>query len=74
MEEGNCLNDDSSNGHETSGYSIKPPANILVLEGDCLDTSGDAGEQESYLVLHPYLCHPVIPFFERSLTKFSFFF
>ncbi|KAK1256943.1 Condensin-2 complex subunit H2 [Acorus gramineus] len=29
---------------------VRPPANMLVLEGDCLDTSGDAGELESYLL------------------------
>ncbi|XP_020095468.1 condensin-2 complex subunit H2 [Ananas comosus] len=28
----------------------KPPANLLVLEGDCLDSSGDSGELESYLL------------------------
>ncbi|XP_073005673.1 condensin-2 complex subunit H2 [Typha latifolia] len=28
----------------------KPPANLLVLEGDCLDTCGDAGELESYML------------------------
>lgn len=29
---------------------VKAPANLVVLEGDCLDTTGDAGELESYLV------------------------
>lgn len=29
---------------------VKPPANLVVLEGDCLDTSGDSGELESYLL------------------------
>ncbi|XP_050220005.1 condensin-2 complex subunit H2 [Mercurialis annua] len=29
---------------------VKPPANLVVLEGDCLDTTGDAGELESYLL------------------------
>ncbi|KAJ6323420.1 hypothetical protein OIU76_010847 [Salix suchowensis] len=29
---------------------VKPPANLVVLEGDCLDTSGDGGELESYLL------------------------
>nr|GMD79116.1 condensin-2 complex subunit H2 [Ipomoea batatas] len=29
---------------------VKAPANLVVLEGDCLDTTGDAGELESYLL------------------------
>lgn len=29
---------------------VKAPANLVVLEGDCLDVTGDAGELESYLV------------------------
>ncbi|KAI7991541.1 Condensin-2 complex subunit H2 [Camellia lanceoleosa] len=28
----------------------KPPANLIVLEGDCLDVTGDGNELESYLV------------------------
>ncbi|KAF8017480.1 hypothetical protein BT93_H2605 [Corymbia citriodora subsp. variegata] len=31
-------------------YFVKPPANLVVLEGDCLDTSDAAGELESYLL------------------------
>ncbi|XP_015899894.3 condensin-2 complex subunit H2 isoform X2 [Ziziphus jujuba] len=31
-------------------YLAKPPANLDVREGDCLDSSGDAGELESYLL------------------------
>ncbi|KVH95130.1 Non-SMC condensin II complex, subunit H2-like protein, partial [Cynara cardunculus var. scolymus] len=29
---------------------VKPPANLVVLEGDCLDASGDSGELDSYLL------------------------
>lgn len=29
---------------------VKAPANLVVLEGDCLDVTGDAGELESYLL------------------------
>ncbi|GAB2266685.1 hypothetical protein Dimus_001679 [Dionaea muscipula] len=29
---------------------IKPPSNLVVLEGDCLDSTGDGGELESYLL------------------------
>lgn len=29
---------------------VRPPANLLVVEGDCLDTTGDAGELETYLL------------------------
>lgn len=31
-------------------HFVKPPANLVVLEGDCLDTTADGGELESYLV------------------------
>lgn len=31
--------------------SVKPPANLVVLEGDCFDASGDNGELDSYLVI-----------------------
>ncbi|XP_052208571.1 condensin-2 complex subunit H2 [Diospyros lotus] len=31
-------------------HFVKPPANLVVLEGDCLDTSGDGSELESYLL------------------------
>ncbi|XP_010548979.1 PREDICTED: condensin-2 complex subunit H2 [Tarenaya hassleriana] len=45
----NCL--DSSNGRDSCpSHFLKPPSNIVVLEGDCLDTSGDGGELESYLL------------------------
>ncbi|XP_022973800.1 condensin-2 complex subunit H2-like [Cucurbita maxima] len=30
--------------------TVKPPANLVVLEGDCLDASGDNGELDSYLL------------------------
>ncbi|CAJ1963357.1 unnamed protein product [Sphenostylis stenocarpa] len=29
---------------------IKPPANLVVLEGDCFDAGGDGGELESFLL------------------------
>ncbi|XP_024027056.1 condensin-2 complex subunit H2 [Morus notabilis] len=29
---------------------VKAPANLVVFEGDCLDSGGDAGELESYLL------------------------
>ncbi|KAJ6430877.1 hypothetical protein OIU84_018392 [Salix udensis] len=49
VEARNCL--DSSTSKDTSFYQfVKPPANLVVLEGDCLDTSGDGGELESYLL------------------------
>ncbi|RZB64707.1 Condensin-2 complex subunit H2 isoform B [Glycine soja] len=31
-------------------HFIKPPANLVVLEGDCLDAGGDGGELESFLL------------------------
>ncbi|KAL0434038.1 UNVERIFIED_CONTAM: Condensin-2 complex subunit H2 [Sesamum latifolium] len=30
-------------------HFVRPPANLVVLEGECLDSGGDAGELESYL-------------------------
>ncbi|KAG6468951.1 condensin-2 complex subunit H2-like [Zingiber officinale] len=36
--------------NESSKLCAKPPANLLVLEGDCLDSSGDGSELESYLL------------------------
>ncbi|VVA37149.1 PREDICTED: condensin-2 complex subunit H2 [Prunus dulcis] len=45
----NCL--DSPVGRDAPLNSfVKPPANLVVLEGDCLDTTGDFGELESYLL------------------------
>ncbi|KAF5752186.1 hypothetical protein HS088_TW01G00093 [Tripterygium wilfordii] len=42
---------DSSNSKDISlTHFVKPPANLVVLEGDCLDTTGDGGELESYLL------------------------
>ncbi|KAJ9549408.1 hypothetical protein OSB04_021951, partial [Centaurea solstitialis] len=42
---------DSSHGNDTLlKCCVKPPANLVVLEGDCLDASGDSGELESYLL------------------------
>ncbi|KAL0323448.1 UNVERIFIED_CONTAM: Condensin-2 complex subunit H2 [Sesamum angustifolium] len=31
-------------------HFVRPPANLVVLEGECLDSGGDAGELESYLL------------------------
>uniref|UniRef100_A0A7N0T1Z6 Condensin-2 complex subunit H2 n=1 Tax=Kalanchoe fedtschenkoi TaxID=63787 RepID=A0A7N0T1Z6_KALFE len=42
---------DSTSGKDAiASHFVKPPANLVVLEGDCLDTTGDAGELESYLL------------------------
>ncbi|GLT32523.1 hypothetical protein SLA2020_071860 [Shorea laevis] len=49
VEAKNCL--DSSVSKETLlNHFVKPPANLVVLEGDCLDTAGDGNELESYLL------------------------
>lgn len=49
VEEKNSL--DCTAGKEVNlDHFIKPPANLVVLEGDCLDATGDGGELESYLV------------------------
>ncbi|KAL4311384.1 hypothetical protein GQ457_01G030600 [Hibiscus cannabinus] len=42
--------DSSSNKDALVNHFVKPPANLVVLEGDCLDTSGDGSELESYLL------------------------
>ncbi|KAL8208324.1 hypothetical protein R6Q57_007736 [Mikania cordata] len=42
---------DNSNDRNTPlNTFVKPPANLVVLEGDCLDIGGDIGELESYLL------------------------
>ncbi|KAJ9154524.1 hypothetical protein P3X46_027847 [Hevea brasiliensis] len=42
---------DASTSKDDSFYHfVKPPANLIVLEGDCLDASVDGGELESYLL------------------------
>ncbi|KAK1591031.1 hypothetical protein Q3G72_001131 [Acer saccharum] len=42
---------DSSSSKDTfSNHFVKPPANLVVLEGDCLDTTGDGTELETYLL------------------------
>ncbi|KAL8486197.1 hypothetical protein ACS0TY_023047 [Phlomoides rotata] len=42
---------DSAIGKDTpSSHFVRPPANLVVLEGECLDVGGDAGELESYLL------------------------
>lgn len=55
VEAKNCL-DTQSDRDPSLNYFVKPPANLVVLEGDCLDSGGDAGELESYLVIE------VLPF------------
>lgn len=42
--------DSSVNKETLLNHFVKPPANLVVLEGDCLDTSGDGNELESYLL------------------------
>ncbi|KAL4570344.1 hypothetical protein LXL04_025996 [Taraxacum kok-saghyz] len=42
--------DRSKDSNTPLNSHVKPPANLVVLEGDCLDTSGDSGELESYLL------------------------
>ncbi|XP_057957889.1 condensin-2 complex subunit H2 [Malania oleifera] len=49
VEEKNCL-DISTGKDASSNHFVKPPANLVVLEGDCLDTTGEGGELESYLL------------------------
>lgn len=50
----NCL-DGVTSKDTFLDHFIKPPANLVVLEGDCLDSTDDGGELESYLV-HYLLC------------------
>ncbi|CAL9073187.1 unnamed protein product [Musa textilis] len=45
----NCLHDELEK-NESSKHFAKPPANLLVLEGDCLDSCGDSSELETYLL------------------------
>ncbi|KAL6503370.1 Condensin-2 complex subunit H2 [Orobanche gracilis] len=40
---------DSATCREPPSHFMRPPSNLVVLEGECLDT-GDAGELESYLL------------------------
>ncbi|WOK93163.1 hypothetical protein Cni_G01856 [Canna indica] len=49
VEAKNCL-DNGLDKNESSKHLPKPPANLVVLEGDCLDSSGDSSELESYLL------------------------
>ncbi|KAF9622188.1 hypothetical protein IFM89_030046 [Coptis chinensis] len=42
--------DDGHSKDDTSNLFVKPPANLVVLEGDCFDSIGDVGELESYLL------------------------
>ncbi|KAJ0914801.1 putative condensin II complex subunit H2, condensin-2 complex subunit H2 [Helianthus annuus] len=42
--------DKSNDSSTTVNAFVKPPANLVVLEGDCLDVSGESGELESYLL------------------------
>ncbi|KAK9671720.1 hypothetical protein RND81_12G050000 [Saponaria officinalis] len=45
----NCLDNVTSKDIYLDNF-VKPPANLVVLEGDCLDSTGDGGELESYLL------------------------
>ncbi|KAF3604168.1 hypothetical protein F2Q69_00038128 [Brassica cretica] len=47
--------DNSVGGDSYPSKFVKPPANLVVLEGDCLDTGGDGGELESYLLATTHL-------------------
>lgn len=49
MEAKNSLDRTTCNEAQTNHF-VKPPANLVVLEGDCLDATGDGSELESYLV------------------------
>ncbi|KAL2341785.1 hypothetical protein Fmac_009725 [Flemingia macrophylla] len=49
VEEKNSL--DGTAGKEVNlDHFRKPPANLVVLEGDCFDAGGDGGELESFLL------------------------
>ncbi|KAJ9699648.1 hypothetical protein PVL29_005491 [Vitis rotundifolia] len=49
VEPRNCLDSTTSKDASLNQF-VKAPANLVVLEGDCLDTTGDGGELESYLL------------------------
>ncbi|KAM0962684.1 hypothetical protein ACFX14_021797 [Malus domestica] len=49
VEAKNCLDSPSGRDAPLNPF-VKPPANLVVLEGDCLDTTGDFGELEAYLL------------------------
>lgn len=49
VEAKNCRND-ALEKCEISNLFAKAPTNLLVFEGDCLDSSGEANELESYLL------------------------
>ncbi|VFQ61057.1 unnamed protein product [Cuscuta campestris] len=42
--------DSSASRDELLNHVVKAPANLVVLESDCLDTTGDAGELDLYLL------------------------
>ncbi|KAG5632908.1 hypothetical protein H5410_004625 [Solanum commersonii] len=49
METKNIL-DDATYRDASLTQFVKAPAKLVVLEGDCLDSTGDSGELESYLL------------------------
>lgn len=49
VETKNCL-DDEDNEDDFLNHLLKPPANLSVLEGDCLDTISESSKFESYQV------------------------
>ncbi|KAI4345390.1 hypothetical protein L6164_012518 [Bauhinia variegata] len=54
VEENNSL--DSKTEKEVNlNHFVKAPSNLVVLEGDCLDATGDGGELESYLLYTTYM-------------------
>lgn len=48
---------DLSNSKGAPADLVRPPENLVVLEGDSLDSAGDAGELESYLLATTDLYH-----------------
>ncbi|OVA02618.1 Pectinesterase [Macleaya cordata] len=42
--------DGASEKDDNLNNFVKPPSNLVVLEGDCFDSTGEAGELESYLL------------------------
>lgn len=45
----NCL-DNAASKDTSFDHVVKAPANLVVIEGDCLDSTDGGGELESYLV------------------------
>ena len=54
VEANNCL-DDEDNQIDYLNHLIKPPANLVVVEGDCLENISESSKLDSYLVMHPFM-------------------